>query len=108
MIVFYPPENGTRLVKRVIGLPGDTVELQDERVPHRPAMRTVGPSVVPPGHYLVMGDSRDNSKDSRFIGPVPRENILGCVPRVMLSLDPSRDYLPRIRRILQPMTLAKS
>jgi signal peptidase I len=50
-----------------------------------------------------MGDSRDNSADSRFIGPVPRREIVGRVPRVILSFDPSRRYLPRVQRFLQPM-----
>jgi signal peptidase I len=149
VVVFYSPADGTRLVKRVIGLPGDTVELRDETVylngvpqrysltdstpfrhetfedkkpviavehldkcnhymmalPSRAALRTFGPLVVPPEQYFVMGDSRDNSKDSRFIGSIPRQNILGRVPCVVLSFDPARSYLPRLRRILQGMTV---
>ncbi len=73
---------------------------------HRWAMRNFGPSVVPAGNYFVMGDSRDNSKDSRYIGTIPREKILGRVPRVVLSFDPLHYYLPRLRRILQPMTVS--
>jgi signal peptidase I len=53
----------------------------------------------------MVDDSRDASADSRFIGPVPREKIVGRVPRVILSFDPSRHFLPRPQRILQPMNL---
>ena len=149
VVVFYSPKDGTRLVKRVIGLPGDTVELRNEvlylngiaqeysprdsapflrdvfedtnpvvaiehldacdhyvmALPGRQALRSFGPLVVPPEQYFMMGDSRDNSADSRFIGPVPRHQIVGSVPRVMLSFDPSRYFTPRLQRFLQPMKL---
>jgi signal peptidase I len=149
VVVFYSPQDGTRLVKRVIGLPGDTVVLRDDvlylnglpqqysstdsapfrrdifedanpvvavehlgacdhyvmSLPGRPALRNFGPLVVPPEQYFMMGDSRDNSADSRFIGPVPRAAIVGRVPRVILSFDPSRYFLPRPQRFLQPMNL---
>jgi signal peptidase I len=68
-------------------------------------LRSFGPVVVPPDHYFMMGDSRDNSADSRFIGAVPRQEIVGRVGRVVLSFDPSRYYVPRLQRILQPMKL---
>lgn len=148
VVVFYSPD-GTRLVKRVVGLPGDTVQLKDDLLylngvrqqysstdsapfrrdifedanpviaiehleacdhyvlglPGRRALRNFGPFIVPPDQYFMLGDSRDNSADSRYIGPVPRAEIVGRVPRVILSFDPSRHYLPRPRRILQPMKL---
>ena len=149
VVVFYSPVDGTRLVKRVVGLPGDTVELRDDvlylnglpqqysptdaapfrhdvfedanpvvavehlagsdhyvmALPGRRALRNFGPLVVPPDRYFMMGDSRDNSSDSRFIGPVSRAAIVGRVPRVILSFDPARHYLPRPQRFLQPMNL---
>ncbi len=66
----------------------------------------ISPLVVPKGEYFMMGDSRDNSNDSRFIGAVPREKILGRVPRVILSFDPSRYCLPRPQRFLKSMEIA--
>ena len=53
---------------------------------------------VPPGQYLMLGDNRDNSKDSRYIGLVKRELITGQVKRLMFSLDGQRYYLPRLER----------
>jgi len=150
VVVFYSPVDGTRLVKRVVGLPGDTVQLKNDvlylngvpqqyspadsapfrhdvfedahpvvaiehleacdhyvmGLPGRQALRNFGPFLVPPNQYFMMGDSRDNSADSRYIGPVPREKIIGRVPRVILSFDPSRYYLPRPQRIFQPMHVA--
>lgn len=130
-----------RLVKRVIGLPGDEVamrgnvlfingvavryspmavagihdDLQDparyevEHLGHaehlirlslyRPSeARDFGPVVVPAGQYLLLGDNRDNSMDSRYFGFFPRNEIVGRSRYVALSLDPNRHYLPRSLR----------
>lgn len=149
VVVFYSPKDRTRLVKRVVGLPGDWVEMRDDvlylngvrqqyslrdsapflrdvyedanpvvaiehleacdhyvlSLPGRLALRSFGPLLVPPDHYFMMGDSRDNSADSRFIGPIRRQEIVGRVGRVVLSFDPARYYSPRPQRILQPMKL---
>jgi signal peptidase I len=82
-----PP--GSDLIKRVIALPGETVEgrqghvLIDGRLlvePYLPAgtlTSTFGPVRVPQGMVWVMGDNRDDSEDSRVFGPIPERSIVG-------------------------------
>lgn len=90
VIVFRYPLNPQRdFVKRVIGLPSDNVQLKEGVVyiggnrwsekgyTIRPDFGNYGPVVVPPQEFLVLGDNRNNSEDSRFFGYVPRENIIG-------------------------------
>lgn len=72
-------------------------------LPGRWAPTTYGPVVVPNGMYFVLGDNRDNSADSRYIGFVPRRNIIGRASRILFSLDPDRHYLPRAGRLLEPL-----
>ena len=82
-------EDQTILIKRVIGLPGETVSGREGRVyvgqdvliePYlRPGVITsdFGPVKVPPGEVWVMGDNRGDSEDSRFFGPIPTHTIIG-------------------------------
>ena len=96
IVAFKPPHNpSVPFIKRVIGLPGETLEVRDKAVyidgkrieePYqyfdseedRYAPRdSHGPVLIPPDHYFMMGDNRDNSNDSRYWGEVPRENIIG-------------------------------
>lgn len=53
----------------------------------------------------MMGDSRDNSTDSRYFGPVPRQEIVGRASAVVLSFDTSRYLLPRFSRFVKPLKL---
>jgi len=143
IVVFDSPLDGTSLVKRVIGLPGDVIALDDlglsingvyadyapgdrrrlstlladtqQRLPEvwresgvlpahdmlRMPVAARGPREffpqvrVPPDNYLVLGDNRDNSADSRYFGFVPRRNIVGRASGVAVSFDPERFYRPR-------------
>jgi signal peptidase I len=60
--------------------------------------RSFGPVVVPKGEYLMLGDNRDDSADSRYFGFFPRQELMGRTRRVAYSLDPDRHDLPRIAR----------
>lgn len=148
IVVFFCPENGVRMVKRVIGLPGDTLELRNNRVIinggqagyssferatltspddpgsgiHRigqetidgqahPIMTTLaqrsrkyfGPFTVPHDQYFLMGDNRDNSRDSRWFGAVPRDLIVGRASSVVFSLDAGNHFLPRVDRFFHSL-----
>jgi len=78
------------LVKRVVGLPGETVEsspdghveingrvLKEPYLPLGTPSTGVTPTVIPAGHYWVMGDNRTNSSDSRSFGPIGEGQIIG-------------------------------
>jgi signal peptidase I len=93
IVVFEGPEQAEGqvkdLIKRVVGLPGETVEARDGQVfvngqplsePYLGPGITTGPleaQHIPPDHYWVMGDNRGNSKDSRFFGAIDRSLIIG-------------------------------
>lgn len=60
--------------------------------------RSMAAFKIPAGQYFMMGDNRDNSRDSRSFGFVPHDQIIGRAFAVALSLDPGHAYAPRWRR----------
>jgi signal peptidase I len=141
IVVLFSPVDGTRLVKRVVALPGDEVEMRENQLfingkvakqspvattqladygrayvfaenlsghthkmmvtPEINAVRSFGPVTVPVGNYFVLGDNRDNSNDSRFIGFIERRRIVGEAVAVAFSLDRSRYFVPRFDRFFE-------
>jgi signal peptidase I len=145
IVTFTSPKDGTRLIKRIIALPGDQVEMKDEvllvngraakysdpeqflepdengaglkalrlteTLGHEKrrvqllsgiaARSSFGPLDVPLGNYLMLGDNRDNSADSRYFGFVPRNHLIGQARRVLVSADIKGDWLPRLERFGQ-------
>ncbi|MGE5561301.1 MAG: signal peptidase I [Chloroflexota bacterium] len=94
----YPPDPKQVLVKRLIGLPGDTVEVRGgyafingvplvEPYVNFPGGPDYGPVKVPAGQYFMLGDNRANSADSRFWGFVPRKNFIGRAMAVFWPLS---------------------
>jgi len=136
IIVFDSKAADKRLVKRVIGLPGDTISMinnhlfingtqvnyaqttypQDQwehlqnsnhliRInnPNDNAFANFPTVRVPAGHYLALGDNRDNSADSRVIGFIPRDEIIGRSRTVVMSLNYDQFYLPRLDRFFKSL-----
>jgi signal peptidase I len=137
------------IVKRLIGLPGDSVAMRDNvlyvngvRAAYQPQQRaplpgdavsrgdylterfdgvvhsvrlapdapsprdSFGPVVVPQGEYLMLGDNRDDSADSRYFGFFPRKELMGRTRRVAYSLDPEHHDEPRFGRFGAPLDAA--
>lgn len=110
VIVFkYPNSPEVAYVKRLIGLPGEKLEmvgrtvyindkpLKEDYTRYLDASsiyERYGPFYVPEGKYFAMGDNRDNSQDSRFWGYVPRDHIIGKALAIYWSYEtPREEYL---------------
>ncbi|WP_158970713.1 signal peptidase I [Paraglaciecola sp. L3A3] len=135
IVTFDSIKADTRLVKRLIGEPGDRIAMRDNKliingvesqyqfaetsyqatesldniqhlvqfVPVANAIDNFTEVTVPAGHYLVLGDNRNNSSDSRYIGFVPAKEIQGKAKKVLVSLDRDNYYLPRTERTFKPL-----
>ena len=105
VICRYPGRGYTNFVKRVVGLPGDTVSVQDGYLyindekydepyindDYRSGyLNNFAPFTVPDGQYFVMGDHRNNSNDNRSIGPIDRNMIVGHVVQVVFPFSSFR------------------
>jgi signal peptidase I len=110
VIVFkYPNNTDVAYVKRLIGLPGDKLEMightiyingqalkenYTQYIVEGSIYDHYGPYDIPPGQYFAMGDNRDNSQDSRFWGFLPRDYLLGKALVIYWSFDtPKDEYL---------------
>lgn len=144
IVTFSSPRDGVRLIKRLVAVPGDTVEMRDKvllvngtAANYRPiglvaehpspdltvqALRlyeTSGsrthvvqwlhlpdgamgdsfvPIVVPADHYVMLGDNRDDSADSRYFGLVPRQLLIGRAVAILASADITGNWAPRFER----------
>ena len=142
VVTFSSPKDGTRLIKRLVALPGDTVEMRDNHLlingeaaeyaslgsesrahvgqhgiaavresesvagsqrsvqwlPGIASRSSFGPLTVPKDQYLMLGDNRDNSEDSRYIGLVPREKLIARAERILVSADIMDGWQPRFER----------
>jgi len=150
IIVFESKAADLRLIKRVVGLPGDVVAMRNEKITingkslsyqaisqdklnendktagysmenlgnitHHinidkaasDQFSNFGPVTVPAGHYLVLGDNRRHSADSRVHGFVPHNELRGKATAIAFSVDYEDYYLPRSDRFFQDIYANKS
>mgnify|MGYP002031186946 CR=1 FL=1 len=131
VLVFkYPQDPERDFIKRVVGLPGETIELRRSRVlidgelieePYLDLMRpggrlppdlmgTFGPMFVPEGHVFMMGDNRGDSQDSRYWGSLPLDHVKGRAFVLYWSYDADSEFYADVgigataRRIFSAVT----
>ncbi|MBL4941180.1 MAG: signal peptidase I [Colwellia sp.] len=137
IVVFESKAAKNRLIKRMIGLPGDVIKMSNETLyinskaltyqiteqnaeqlfateqvdaishviridkTRSAQLSSFGPITVPADHYLVLGDNRRNSSDSRVYGFVPRHELKGKATTIAFSVDYDNYYLPRDNRFFK-------
>ena len=101
VVICHYPNRTENFVKRIVGLPGDTVEMRggllyvngerypEEYLTHR-ANYDMSPYTVPEGEYFVLGDNRSNSNDSHLVGPISRGQLVGHVRAVFFPFNKIR------------------
>jgi len=139
IVIFDSAVSNKRLVKRVIGIPGDNVAMvnnqlviNEQPLPYELTVRkttyldaeenlfgskhairihplehsslsSFNAVTIPENHFLVLGDNRDRSADSRMIGLIPRHEIVGRARHIVMSLDYDDFFLPRKERFFKPL-----
>ena len=141
VVTFASPKDGMRLIKRIVAVPGDVVEMRNEqlivngkaaqyhaldqasetlpggvaeayrlhetvdgrghRIQVMPALQArsnFAPITIPKDQFMMLGDNRDNSADSRYIGLVPRHLLVGRAVRVLVSANYQGNWAPRMER----------
>ena len=142
IVTFISPADGKRLIKRLVAVPGDVVEMRNKQLlingvkaeyklldtasepmgdgrtlpvlylaeklgseqrtiqwmPDLSQASSFGPVAVPAGQYLMLGDNRDNSADSRYIGFVPRKALIARAERILVSANILDNWMPRAER----------
>lgn len=98
VVICHYPNSRENYIKRMVGLPGDTIEvrngvtyingesLNEEFIAH-PTLRDYGPTTLGADEYFVMGDNRANSNDSRMVGPLSKSQIIGKVRYLFFPFD---------------------
>ena len=146
IVVFRSPQDNKRLVKRLVAVAGDVVEMRRDRLfingqsadyvvqqvlddpvqgqmlkavrlresiagetrtiqllPDVNSLRSFGPLTVPEDHYFFMGDSRNNSADSRYFGFVSRDLLIGRAHHILVSADILGNWSPQFGRFGQAL-----
>jgi signal peptidase I len=115
IVIFKSPDTGETLIKRCVAVGGQTVEIRNKtlsvdgqvavesyvKLSSRrpiPGIDDFGPFVIPEGYIFCLGDNRDQSRDSRFFGPVSMDLIIAKADILYFSFN-RETWLPRVGRI---------